>query len=410
MKPVFLDVQEYHKICECPQGSSSSNNSESHPYVDPTLSFLPVDVDATSSRPLPIMSQSGRCGVVPIPAPLVFVSTTDEQGGQNEEVDEPQNQPSDAVALSLPTPRISVIDYSMSNAWFPGHLGGVSFAKLPSASTDMVMREKIICAVDFQPPDVRGVLNRPEESECLTLGGRRREQVQEKMNAYVYETYDPEKRSMHRGLETAHSTSGAGVNPFTSPSTSDPITDPHKCPRCIQREALIRLERKKAEHRSKMMLDRRLRSFGRSGGYDWNQDEDMFYDDGDDEDSEEEEGDEEMRDVDVDELDIDMEGIVAQATASSSGLASPIQTDEDEEEQDQLVSFGDDELEEPPEMTEMMNVQRKRKCYDKSRIGVQCKGVGDVLLSGEVGFFLFFSFFFFLKRQNRSYPSFFFMY
>jgi hypothetical protein len=50
--------------------------------------------------------------------------------------------------------------------------------------------------------------------------------------------------------------------PTTYPGPTD---NPHKCQCCLQCEALMRLERKKAEHHSKMMLDRGLRSF-ESGG------------------------------------------------------------------------------------------------------------------------------------------------
>jgi hypothetical protein len=390
MKPVFLDVQEHHKICECPQESPS----ESHPYVAPTVTFTANPASSSAPTFFPIVPQWGRCGIVPIPAPLVFASTENQPGGQNEEENAQTNEASDALALSLATPRVNVIDYSMSNAWFPGHLGGVSFTKLPSTSTENMKRDKVICAVDFQPPDIRNVLTRPEESECLALGGRRGEPGEGRMNAFVYETYDPEKPSMHRGLGI---TSDAGVNPFTFPSASNANTDPHKCPRCIQRDALIRLERKKAEHHAKRMLDRGLRSYGR-GGFDWNQDEDMFNDDGDEEETGEGE-DEEMRDVDVDELDIDVEGIIAQATSSSGSDSTPTQIDEDDDGDDeddqegsspptQLVSFGDND----PEGRVVARHVRLRKYYDKSRVGVECRGVADVLLSGEVGGYSYLSF------------------
>jgi hypothetical protein len=388
---LFLDIQEHHKICECAQGSP--NVSESHPYVAPT--YIPERAGLASSIAtpptfLPIVPQSGRCGIVPIPAPLVFQA---RQGAAQNQGDQEGNegQASDALAQSLPTPRTNVIDCSMSNAWFPGLLGGVSFSKLSSSSSGDGKRDKVICAVDFQAPDIHSVLNQPEESECVALGGKRRQHDgQGKMNAFVYETYDPEKMSMHRGL--SDSTSNAG-NGFISASSSNdyPVDDPNKCQRCLQREALIRLERKKAEHRSKMMLDRGLRSFG-SGGYNWNQD-DVYMDEDEDEDEdeemrdeeedeEEEEEDGEMIDVDVDELGIDVDGIIAQ-TSCSTDAASSIATDDDSISS-QIVSFGDDDPE------EYLDVDvRKRKNYDKCRIGVECKGVADVLLSGKVGIFFF---------------------
>jgi hypothetical protein len=62
-------------------------------------------------------------------------------------------QASDALDLSLPTPRINVIDCSMSNAWFPGQLDGVSFSKFSTPVTGNGKRDKIICDVDFQAPD-----------------------------------------------------------------------------------------------------------------------------------------------------------------------------------------------------------------------------------------------------------------
>ena len=392
---VYLDIQEHHKICEC---ALSPNVSESHPYVAPTYTSTPLNATGVPSSSsilptsVPIELQSGRCGVVPIPAPLVFQQST--QGtGQNQEGD--GTQASDALTLSLPTPKVNVIDYSMSNAWFPGHLGGVSFSKLPTSLTEYGKRDKIICAVDFQAPDIRNVLTRLEESECLALGGRKRQDGQGKMNAFVYETYDPEKTSMHRGLNG--STSDAGTNAFISASSSNdyPTDDPHKCQRCLQREALIRLERKKAEQRSKTMLDRGLRSFGSTGGYNWGQDDydddDMDDDDDedeemrvDDEEDEDEDEDDEMRDVDVDELGIDVDGIVAQTTSRSTGSASSNATDDDSMSSSQLVSFGDDDTEKYLDAD-----VRQRKIYDKCRVGVECNGVADVLLSGEVGFFFF---------------------
>ncbi|KAF8799856.1 hypothetical protein BYT27DRAFT_6848701 [Phlegmacium glaucopus] len=413
MKPVFLDVQEHHKICECPQGSA---DNDSHPYTTATSSFTP-NASSTSTS-LRIVSQTGRCGVVPVPAPLVFVTRrqpTNQQAhaaadaDENEDInvdaaaDDPQPQPSEALALSLPTPEINIIDYSMSNAWFPGHVGGVSFAKMPTTTGPNSKRDKIICAVDFQAPDIRSVLNKPEASECLALGGVRRRQGQaEKMNAYVYETYDPEKTSTHRGLEMGDSISAHAFTPIstsgTNPNPSVDTSDPLKCPRCVQREVLIRLERKKAEEYSKRVLDRGLRSYGRMGT-DWDGDRDMYYEadmeeaveeEGEEEGEEgEEEGDEEMQDLDVTGLNIDFEGIdraVAEATSSLSP-SSPPQTQRSSS-LSPIMTFGDDKPYGEPgsyNPSEMTTLEPTRRLYDKSRIGVECMGVGDILLSGETG-------------------------
>ena len=371
--PLFLDLQEHHKICECAQGS------ESHPYVAPTNISERAGVSSSSSTPptcLPIGPQSGRCGIVPIPAPLMFKVT---QGTAQNQGEQEGNEATDALTLSLPAPRINVIDCSMSNAWFPGTLGGVSFSRFSTPVTGDGKREKIICAVNFQPPDTHSVLNRPEESECLALGGRRSQNGEGKMNAFVYETYDPEKMSSHRGLNDSISDAG---NAFISASSSNnyPADDPHKCQRCLQREALIRLERKKAEYNSKRMLDRGLRSYGMDG-YNWNKDEDEDEDEDvemrDDGDEDDEDG--EMRDVDVDELGIDVDRIIEQ-TSRSTDAASSISSDDDSLSSSQFVSFGDDDREHYWDCD-------MRYYYDKCRIGVECNGVADVLLSGEVGFF-----------------------
>ena len=418
---VFLDIQEHHKICECPL--DSPNISESHPYVAATYTFNPQYSGITLTpfdNYLPIVPQSGRCGIVPIPTPLVFRTTVNQpEAGQNQGNEEGgDDEISDAITQSLPPPTISVIDFSMSNAWFPGHLGGVSFTKLPTVVGQDEKRDKVVCSLNYQAPDIRSVLIRPEEFECLSLGGRRRQQQQQQqqqqpvgggrvgnMDSFVYETYDPDKKSMHRGLGDDSSTllSGAGAaHVFTTVSTSsDDYTpnndDPHKCQRCLQREALIRVERKKAETRSRMMLDRGLRAYGSDGGgYDWDQkgsgyeDDDMDMDEeeeeeeeeeGDDEENEDEDEDKEMRDLDVSELGIDVDGVIEQAATSmemdddsttTSSLGSS-----------QFVSFGDDDRE------QYLDADiRMRKCYDKNRIGVECRGVADVLLSGGVrGFF-----------------------
>ena len=383
MKPVFLDIQEHHKICECPLDYSHSNN-DAHPYTPASSSFAPNSNSTPNSLPVEAQTQIGRCGVVPVPAPLVFVSVHPPMNAEQDEniqVDDP-DVVSDAVTLSLPSSEIK-IDYSMSNAWFPGHVGGVSFTKLPT-TTNAKRRENVVCAVDFQAPDVRNALTRPEEGECLALGGRRLRE--EKMNGFVYETYDPEKTSSHRGLETT-CTANANANANTS--------DPDKCARCIQREVLIRQERKKAEERSKKMLDRGMRSYGR----DWEEEEEEEEEEGMDEEGDEGE-DMELEDMDVTGLNIDLDGIdrlIADATTTTTNSSSA------------LMVFGDDrpygepglEAHDANAIEETMDGQynhhqptpfgRSKRIYDKCRIGVECTGVGDVLLSGEVSF-LFFSF------------------
>ena len=384
MKPIFLDIEEHHKICECPLVSGTS---ESHPYVAATTSFTPdASVPSSSTRSMPIGSQTGRCGVVPIPAPLVFNQPEADQNQEDVQID--QAQVSDAVALSLPTPNVNIIDYSMSNAWFPGHVGGVSFAKMSFGNGGSnLKRDKIVCAVDFRAPDVRSALVRPEESECLALGGRR-QQPRDKMDAYVYETYDPEKMSTHRGMDMGNPTSNAGTNTFTpAPKAAG---DCHQCPRCIQREELIRLERKKAEEHSKMMLDRGLRAYGRGG--DWDRpDEEVYYN--------EEGGEEEMQDVDVTALDIDLGRLDREAGHSGSASQMDVDDNDDEEEEEEevsyssspMTSFGDDLPDgEPggvfrdPLSHETSRFERTRRPFDKCRIGVECRGVGDIVLSGEV--------------------------
>ena len=398
---MFLDIREHHKICECPR-----DPSDSLPYVTAPTSFT-QNVNAavaSSSAPtsLPVRSQTGRCGVVPIPAPLMFVTPQSTTAQEQEphvdanEIDQPQTQASDAITLSLPTSRINIIDYSMSNAWFPGHVGGVSFAKIPSTTgnTSKPKRDRVVCGVDFQVPDVRSVLNRPEESECLAFGRRQQEQ---KVNEYVYETYDPEKASMHRGLgmEIGSDAGPADVDAFTPASTAirSDTSDPRKCPRCLEREALIRLERKKAEEHSRMMLDRGLRSLGQDIGYNWDQDdeeEEEEYEEGEGENGEgEAENDEGMQDMDVTGLNIDLDWIdkaIVKALTNQSN-------------NNPITSFGDDlpcgvlgfDFEDPVDPNQPIRyVERNRRYYDKSRIGVECTGVGDILLSGEVSFFFFF--------------------
>lgn len=356
MKPVFLDIQEHHKICECALDYSHSNN-DAHPYTPASSSFAPNSNSTPNSLPVEAQTQIGRCGVVPVPAPLVFVSLHPPMNAEQDEniqVDDP-DVVSDAVTLSLPSSEIK-IDYSMSNAWFPGHVGGVSFTKLPTTPNSTAKRrEKVVCAVDFQTPDVRNALTRPEEGECLALGGRRLRV--EKMNGFVYETYDPEKKSSHRGLET---TCAANVNANANTS------DPDKCTRCIQREVLIRQERKKAEERSKEMLDRGMRSFGR----DWEEEE---------EEAMGEEGDEgeemELEDMDITGLNIvfgddQPYGQPGLESHDANAMDGHEHTYEDDHEHS---IFG-----------------RSKRIYDKCRIGVECTGVGDVLLSGEVSFLFLF--------------------
>ena len=74
-----------------------------------------------------------------------------------------------------------------------------------------------------------------------------------------------------------------------------------------------------------------------------------------------------------------MNGIVAE-TSCTPDAASSIATDDASTSSSQFVSYGDDD-------EEYLDVDGCRKVYDKCRIGVECNGVADVLLSGEVGFF-----------------------
>jgi hypothetical protein len=55
-----------------------------------------------------------------------IITTTSFPIGPGNHDEGNEAQASDALDLSLPTPRINVIDCSMSNALLPGHLGGVS--------------------------------------------------------------------------------------------------------------------------------------------------------------------------------------------------------------------------------------------------------------------------------------------
>jgi hypothetical protein len=165
------------------------------------------------------------------------------------------------------------------------------------------------------------------------------------------------------------------------------------------------------------MLDRGLRSYERGVEYDWDEDENMY--------DEEEEGggeddDEEMRDVDVTGLNIDLPGIermIAEATStltssSSSSLPSssttPTRQQNSTSFSPRLMIFGDDCPYGEPGEDEFddplyarggsESFGRTRRVYDKCRIGVECLGVGDVLLSGEVGFlFLLYIFNFFCR-------------
>ena len=98
--------------------------------------------------------------------------------------------------------------------------------------------------------------------------------------------------------------------------------------------------------------------------------------------------------MDVTGLNIGIEWLrnhIAEASSTTNQLRSPI-TSFGDELPSGAPGFNFEDSSDPSEP--IRRVERTRRYYDKSRIGVECMGVGDVLLSGEVSFF--FSFFFFL--------------
>ena len=283
MMPIFFYVEEHHRICHCPIDDDE-----------------PIDDDLPTGTRLDPSPQNSGCGVIPVPKPSVYppehlrwliqptfmFSRADVPAQNQNQSQHPQpifgvhHPDSSGAASSNPHPASTAessslpgvgvispsgsstgaggsgggiasdpityipIDYSVSNAWFPGR--GV-----PSLCFFKRKVERLVWEKDQQDREqrgswmkkrmrdeivfgVRGIAGagegprlvqdwRKTDGKCRTCSandvGKGQAPPSPPKGVYVYETYDPDRPSSH---------------------------DPERCARCKQWEAVAERERRQA--------------------------------------------------------------------------------------------------------------------------------------------------------------------
>ncbi|PPQ70260.1 hypothetical protein CVT25_013297 [Psilocybe cyanescens] len=403
MQPLFLDMQEHHRICMCAGrcSSSASENDEEEREEDGT-------------------GMEGGCGIVPTRAPLsvliradASVADTDiDEAADSEEA--ASSTPASASASPAPShlhphpegeapsvvtppanpphsgPNDDVgdaphayigpqsVDLGMCNAWFEGAQGGVVCVPRPGVSGKEGRRDEVVVATGFARPDlgVRGGCpgmpssassasasmssgagpssnagvgasstgddsSSSDEGSATASGTTTKTRsrssetqgVSSSSKSYVYETYDPRKRSSH-DVHVPHDHSGVGA------------IGAGGCVSCARHTEARMVQKRREEEEARRMLDRAMRGFGRGrergrrprrrGHSRYSEDEDEEYDeqelgeeedfsmDMDIEEEEQGEGEEEMQDLDMEDVELGFrfEDVLAVASSSSSSSSS----------------------------------------------------------------------------------------
>ncbi|KAF8167243.1 hypothetical protein B0H34DRAFT_669736 [Crassisporium funariophilum] len=271
MKPIFLDIAEHHRICSCPPSSSPTS---------------------TSSSPSP---STAGCGIIPVPPPILItirpspspspepaeIPTTNASLQPDAEASGSalSSHVSEALTLSKEPLKVA-IDWSMSNAWFPGNLGGVTFRNVPGGGGNGGKREKVVFAVDWGTPDlnlkgVQGVCGVPSGPSSSSLSSSAR--------SFSPPPSSPPSPSSSLPSSSSNPTASSSSAPEPEPQAPPPLNqqtylyetyhpalpsshDPAICPRCKEYEALKRAERARAEREARVALEGYMREFGRGSG------------------------------------------------------------------------------------------------------------------------------------------------
>ena len=410
MQPVFFNIEEHHRICGCPTSRHLIDcglNAERSDRVSESL----MDVSPSSivgHGQASTLVEADGCGIIPVPAPrrivrLNRVHNDNEGGFQGVPIDDnglpilpPVNVNAPAVAApshpftanedaSMTMGIPDRVDYSMSNAWFPGKLGGVSFMKRKAYQDDMWgnkrrRRDEVVFGVDFERVrlDEKGICESisPTGSMMSSEASSTRQAPptiapttaqgtasgsSSTTTGYVYETYDPTKESSH---------------------------DPSKCHRCGEWDAARRRERKKArrdaQKGAETVLETYMQDFsGKSGKGQGGK----------------------MEKLDVTGFGFDVESVLSNAgvdvqsdvgmhpvspPTSFEATDSDEEEDSDDEDDRHIEILGDDCPEGQPAVYDSngnLVAEATRRVFDRERVGVEggcCGGVRDIVLTGEV--------------------------
>jgi len=378
MQPVFFNIEEHHRICECPSSkhlaSCGSDRASSENGFSPSTTPTP---SATT------LVESDGCGIIPVPAPrrvllagridandqVDFGNDIDDNGNPIPDQPEADNtDPEEDDGLSHPSIAANDasmlvpdrIDYSMGNAWFPGALGGVSFVKRkayevvdgPSGSQrKRQRRDEVVFAADYERPRL------DEKGGCMSFEASSSSSpppLQAPSKGYVYETYDP-----------------------TLPSSHDSTT----CMRCAEWEDARMQERNRARVKAEGILEGYMRDFSSQSGRKGTDAEEL-----------------KMEELDVRGFGFDFETVVGRSAVedeemrTASSGSSPSDEDEeysDDDDESPVAILGDDHPSGQPAIYDKhgnLFAEATRRVFDRERVGVAegcCGGVRDIVLTGE---------------------------
>ncbi|KAF8971877.1 hypothetical protein BDZ97DRAFT_1913764 [Flammula alnicola] len=321
MQPVFLDVQEHHRVCLCAEfrfpwvgGGGPPPPPQQQQPQNPNVA-PPQNVGGAhqnvGQHPQGVAQRQPQNGHpqqqlqnAPVPAPAhvqqqqnvhAAPAANDDLDDLDVEEDEEDDDPSatqragGTAVFDLP----ARTDNSMSNAWFPGRLGEVAFAPRrvggPGAGSTRTRgeegasasdgagagrdktrerRDEVVFALDGERPDLWA------EGACAAAGagagagGGNHSATKPTANgnnannnAYVYETYDPARVSAHDDWHQVpvHS-ADADLSPTTlaSPPPPPPLSNNPACARCAGIERARRAERRRAEREARKEMARRV--------------------------------------------------------------------------------------------------------------------------------------------------------
>lgn len=222
MLPVFFNIEEHHRVCHCPLLSASVQKEGKDRLTHPTDGCGVIPTPLPSVYPPKWMRIFVDPMVIAVPTPPADADAGHGDASRNPlfgthfpetEGNVVSDDGSNDTRMVAPYKFIQQpVDYSMSNAWFPGEsIPSVSFFKRKAAVGE---RDEIVFAVkdvvdplgqqgDWKMIDGRCVVEKEEEdwespstpttaaaAASLSDGGA-------ETKHYVYETHDPKRPSAH---------------------------------------------------------------------------------------------------------------------------------------------------------------------------------------------------------------------
>ncbi|KAF9055743.1 hypothetical protein BJ165DRAFT_441283 [Panaeolus papilionaceus] len=455
----------------CSTTSSSSSSSSPARKQDPEHALF----EAQRARGLR-MDEHAACGVIPVPLPVMrslpssSPSSPPTPGPQDIDPAAPPIVPShvasqlppstiqtlvpgqDGISITDPETGIVVplplgtnidkVDFSMSNAWFPGRLGGVGVIRREGLTVGSVQseedkpRDEVVVFVNYEIPRAEGV--RAVDGSCLsmqdmrkTLGAGKGRERREGM--WVYETFDKKRKSGHEH----HRLRGGEVELVERYLSEEREKEKEKegrstekemfersarrafeggvgcCMKCLETARVRKEERMRMEDKARRALDGFLRDFGKREQQ--SQGDDVVLDDldipsfGFDFGQDERTG--RMEAISQDKSSSSTRRSHSSASASSSSSSNTYTTLKSRNASTESANvlhpphphapliLGDgpqsssssrsddamdmDEDAHPDSELYDDEDQHRARGYDREKVGVECDGVRDVILTGE---------------------------